>query len=199
MNEVSEFLSTNPDMGHVFHEFAAQYSSLADVWENSPHSDWMLWILYKRKYRNAEKLERYIDWLREQVQQHGSEDMVEMRLQDFDAHKGWSLEHLEEDLKAKRITQAEARHRRFISAWLMAREGSAFILRERVIDAIWDRGAQMMAFALDGEELHVPDVDETTIMIDGLKEQADKLREFVGNPFAAQRPEDFYYGRGQIG
>lgn len=199
MNEVAEFSAANPDMGPVFREFATQYSSLAEVWENCPHSDWMLWILYKRKYRNAERLEKYVEWLREQVQQHMSEKIVELRLDDFDYHRGWSIEDLEEDLKAKRITQADARYRRFISAWHMARHGSGFILNNRVEDAEWDKITAKLTFALEGEELHVPDVNEAEIRIAGLKEQADKLREFIGNPFAPERAEDFYYGRGQIG
>lgn len=199
MNEVEEFLSAHPDMGPVFREFATQYSSLAEVWENSSHSGWMLWILYKQKYRNAENLERYIEWLREQIQQNINESMVTLRLKEFDQFKGWTVEQLEEDLKAKRITEADVRYRRFISAWYMALHGSGFVLDERVTDAEWERLGVKLEQALAGEELQVPEVDADQIRLTGLKEQADKLREFLENPFAPQRMEDFYYGRGQIG
>lgn len=199
MNEVAQFISDNPDMGPVFREFATQYSSLAEVWDNCLHSDWMLWILYKRKYRNSEKLERYNEWLREQLQQHRSEQIVKLRLADFDAAKGWSAEHITEDLKANRITPAEARFRRWISAWHLARYGSGLLLNERVSDARWNKISEELEYALAGKNLHVPDVDEVTIRTTALREQSDKLRELIGNPFAPEKAEDFYYGRGQIG
>lgn len=186
-------------MGPVFTEFATQYSSLAEVWRNCQHAGWMLWIIYKQKYRNAEKLERYVAWLREQIQQNINVTMVELRLEEFDCYGGWTIEQLEEDLKAKRITEADVRYRRFISAWNKALHGSGFILDQNVMDAKLGRLDVWLEQAVEGEELQVPEVDEVQIRLSGLKEQSDKLREFLGNPFAPQRMEDFYYGRGQVG
>jgi len=196
MSEVTEFLYANPDMEPVFQEFVTQYSSLAEVWENCPRSDWMLWILYKRKYRNAEPLEKYIAWLREQVQQNGNKKRMEMRLKAFDARTGWSKEQIKEDLEAQRITQAEAGYRRFISAWGTATHVSDFVLDQKITDAKLNNLYDAFKNALPDEEVHVPNIDDVGIRIAGLKEQAEKLKEILGNPFELERPEDFYYGRG---
>ena len=67
MTEVGEFLYTNSDIGSNLREFALGYETLSDVWANCPRPDWMLDILKRRNYRNAEKVEPYIDALSEQI------------------------------------------------------------------------------------------------------------------------------------
>lgn len=199
MSEVTEFLSENPDMGQAFQEFATQHQTLAEVWGNCARSDWLLWILYKRKYRNAEKLERYIGWLRNQVQEYDDKEIVEMWLTDFDAYKVYSAEQIDKDLEQGTITQGDARYSRFIGAWSMAYSVSDFVLHKSVDKAIWSNIGKRMARALAGEELHPSDIDAVEIRFAGMKNQAGKLRELIGNPFVPERSEDFYYGRGQIG
>jgi hypothetical protein len=194
MNEVSEFLSANPDMGHIFHEFAAQYSSLAEVWENSPHSGWMLWVLYKRNYRNAEKLERYLGWLREQIVDYDDAVTAQLRQRYVDFHSGY-VEELEEELKRGGVTKPDARFRRFISAWLAARFASDYVLNNKVADAQFNNLFMKFEKAQEGIELQIPVFDEVSLRLDGLKEQADRLREFMGNPFALAQADDFHYGR----
>src|SRR5438874_2319982 len=61
MTEVREFLYSNPDVGSSFREFALNYETLSDVWTNCPRPDWMLDLLKRRNYRDAEKVEPYID------------------------------------------------------------------------------------------------------------------------------------------
>ena len=47
-----------------------------------------------------------------------------------------------------------------------------------------------------GEELLVPDVDDEEVGLVTLREQADKLREVIGNPFTHVAVDDFYSGTG---
>jgi hypothetical protein len=196
MSEVTEFLSYNSHISPALREFAMQYSSLAEVWVNCPNSLWMLRILYDRKYRNFERLERYIEWLREQIQQNDDERMIGQELQQLETFKQWADKQIEEDLQAERITRAEAIYRRFKNACEMAGRVSLYILTEKDTDAKLDNLYERYKGADEG--LYVPVVDEAKISIAGLKEQADKLREFVGNPFTPEGAEDFYYGSGQF-
>ncbi|HEY0005813.1 MAG TPA: hypothetical protein VGB17_13595 [Pyrinomonadaceae bacterium] len=182
MSEVTEFLRANPDMGPEFQEFATRYSSLAEVWENCPRSDWMLWILGKRTYPNAEQLEKCIAWLRDQVEEH-SKNKMEMRLKATDARIGWSLEQIKEDLEAKKITEAEATHRRFISTLSMAINISKFVLDEKVTDTKLNN--LYLKNAPEGKGMHIPNMDEIEIKSAGSKEQAEQLRQLLGNPFLA--------------
>lgn len=195
MSQVAKFLSHHPDMGQAFREFASQYSSLAEVWANCPNSGWMLWILYKRNYRNAEKIERYIDWLREQIIGDNDEATAAHELRHTDAHKGYS-EQLEEELKTGRMPEADVRFRRFISAWLTARHASDFVLNNKVADAQLNNLFTRIINAQEGIELHVPDIDEVELRLACLREQADSLRKAIGNPFTFAGANDFYYGKG---
>src|SRR3712207_4583470 len=114
MNEVEDFNAKNPDMGESFQQFSSQYQTLAEVWQNCPRSDWMLWILYKRKHRNFRKVEKYVDWLRERVQQYDNPEVVRLWLADFDAYKVFSHEQIERDLEEDKINHGDARWLHFI-------------------------------------------------------------------------------------
>lgn len=199
MREVSEFLSRHPDMGPDFQAFASQYQTLAEVWANCASSEWMLWILYKCKYRNAVKLESYAEWLREQIRQEPDEELREMLLSDFEQYKAYSPERIKKEVESGEIREVDGRYSRFIGAWSWAHHGSEFVLLRKVENARWRHVEQEMLRALKGEEARVPQIDKFKVWADEMKVQADKLREVIGNPFAPERTEDFYYGRGQIG
>ena len=162
----------------------------ADAWENCLRSDSMLRMLRDCNYRNAEKLEQFLDWLSEQVK--GS-DEEETRRKHFGPHKGYS-QQLEKDVKEGRMTWLEARRRRFDSA-----SSRAFYA---ISNLTWSRrvvGAYHVAkrqSAAKGKEPSVPAI-ENSLKLAALREQADKLREIIGNPFALPVPaEDFYCGNG---
>lgn len=193
MSEVNEFLSRHPDMGTEFREFAAQYETLAEVWNNCPRSHWMLWILYKTKYRNGEKLERYIDWLSEQTLDSNEDELEETRRRHFN-YKG-GTQKLEEEGKAGGLSETEVRWRRFNWTWWIATEATKFVLDDKVATAQFNNRTKRLLMAEAGIDLQVGDFDETEIRLALLKEQSDKLRETVGNPFELAGADDFHYGR----
>jgi len=157
----------------------------ADAWENCPRSDSMLRMLLERNYRNSEKLEQFLDWLSEQIK--GS-DEDETRHKHFGPHKGYA-QHLDERVKAGTMDQTEARSRRFISAWGTASYAITNLTWSRKVVAAY-RAAKRES-AEEGKELSVPAI-ENNLRLAALREQADKLREIIGNPFAPPVPvEDF--------
>jgi hypothetical protein len=163
MSEVTGFLSANSDMGASFWEFASRYSSLAEVWADCPRSDWMLWILYKCKYRNTERLEEYVEWPRGQFRQHVDEAAGDQRLNQLEIYKAWVYGQVEADLEAKRITQNGASYRRFTSAWEMALRIIRLLLDEKSTDVKLDNLYERYRIASAGQELHVPNIDETAV------------------------------------
>lgn len=50
MNEVIEFLDKH-NACQAGRDFASQYNTLAEVWENCPRSDWLLWMLRRANVR----------------------------------------------------------------------------------------------------------------------------------------------------
>jgi hypothetical protein len=190
MNEVNEFLSKNPDMGTEFQSFAAQYATLADVWENCPRSNWMLWLLYKHNYRNGEKLESYIDSLSEQIDDIDENELERTRQRHFN-YKGY-IGELEKERETGRLSQHEVMRRRFIWTWLTARHATQFILDSKVARIQFNNWTEKFLMAEAGVDFQVADFDETEVRLTLLKEQADKLRETMGNPFEFLGTDDFY-------
>ena len=181
-------------MGTEFRGFAAQYGALAEVWQHCPHSDWMLWILYKRKYRNAEKLEKYIDWLSEQISDPNEDELEETRRRHFNYEA--CNKTLEEHGNGGTPSETEVRRCRFNCTWITARDATSFLLEDKVATAHFNKRNERFLMAQAGIDLQVGDFDETEMRLALLKEQADKLRETIGNPFESVGLDDFYYGSG---
>jgi hypothetical protein len=194
MSEVSEFLSRNPDMHPEFREFAAQYETLADVWKNCPRSHWMLLILRRQNYRKGEKLEGYIDWLSEQIDDANEAELERMRQTHFN-YKGYAKK-LEKEEEAKKLSPSEARRLRSIWMCDVAEDATRFVLDNKTAKAQFDKHTEKFLLADVGIEVTTPEFDETGFRLDLLKKQADKLRDTVGNPFNFPGADDFYYGRG---
>ena len=195
MNEVKEFLFNNPDISPVLREFLAEHSSLADAWAKCKNSYWMLLLLDRRKYRNVEILERYIEWLLDKVRQN-DENLLAQELQQLKGYKQWVDKQIDEGLEAKRMTQAEAVYRRYSSAYGMARNLCKYVLKKKFLEAELENRYEKYRTATEGSnplKVGQPVIDDPT-----LKEQADKLRELIGNPFTPEGAGDFYYGKGQF-
>jgi hypothetical protein len=194
ISEVTEFLSRNPDIGAEFREFALRYETLADVWKNCPRSNWMFRILNRCNYRNGEKLEGYIDWLSEQIDDANESALEEIRQRYFN-YKGY-VKQLEIEGQAGKLPQTEVRRRRFIWTRIVAEHATGYVLDNKVARAQFDKFTERFLIAVAGEDSQIPDFDEIEIRLVLLKEQADKLRESMGNPFEFPAVDDFYYGKG---
>lgn len=128
MSEASDSSSQHPDMGPEFRDFAAQYGSLAEVWQHCPHADWMLRILYKCKYRNAEKLESYIDWLSEQISDPNEDELWEIRRRHFNYEA--CNKTLEEEVNGGKPNETEVRRYRFNCTWITAHDATRNLVSE---------------------------------------------------------------------
>jgi hypothetical protein len=193
MNEVAEFVSNNQDMGEEFQEFASRYSSFSELWRDCPDSRWMLLILRKRYYCNSEKLERYIDWLSEQIDDVNATQLAEIRRQYF-SYKG-CVSQFKKDVDARKVSLSEATFRRFICTWNIAFDASLYVIKDRVETTQFNNATAPVVFAGLGEEFQNPPFDEVELKRAMLKDQADKLREVIGNPFMYAGLDDFCYDR----
>lgn len=162
MTEVNDFLSRNPDIGSQFRNFAAQHETLRDVWKNCPAWYWMLDLLDRCHYRNAEKLERYIDRQSEHI----------------------------EDVSDVAIEATRLRH--FIWARIVAHEASDFIYWDKIDRVRFNNACAPIIDAEVGIESAL--TDETEVGRNVLRQQADELRELLGNPFQFAGANDFSYG-----
>jgi hypothetical protein len=166
-------------------EFAAKYKTPSEMWKNCNRPDWMLWILYEHNYRNAEKLERYIDWLRDQVK-YVSEEL----LRGYFSYEG-CVKQFDKDVNARNANQSKARRRRFMCTWHTAFDSVGYVLQDKVERAEFNHHAEPIINAEVGINLPATDFDEIELRLAVLREQADKLREIIGNPFELAGVNDF--------
>ncbi len=181
MTEVNDFLSRNPDLGSELRDFVRQHETLRDVWGRCPAWYWMLDLLDRCHYRNAEGLEKYIDRQSQHIEDV-SEEAIEATWQmHFSYQQG--AKQIEAEVEAGVIGPSEARRRRFIWARIVAHE----IERVRFNNAC--------APIIEAEVgIELPLTDETEVGRSVLTQQADELREIHGNPFQFDAPNDFYNG-----
>jgi hypothetical protein len=190
MTDVKDFLSRNPDIESEFRDFAAQYETLRDVWKVCPVWYWMLDLIDRCHYRNVEKLERYIDRQSERIQDVSDAAMEATRLRHFNYKPGARQIQAEEE--AGSISPAEARRRRFIWARIVAYEASDFIFRDKIDRVRFNNACAPIINAEMGIELALK--DETEVCRSVLRQQADELREILGNPFQFAGSNDFCNG-----
>lgn len=192
MTEVNQFLLRNPDIGSELRDFAAQHETLREVWENCPEWYWMLDLLNRCPYRNAEKLERYIDRQSEHIEDVSDTAIEATRQRHFNYRPG--AKQIEAEKEAGSFSPREARRRRFIWARIVAHEASAFIFRDKIERANFNNACAPIMTAEMGIEL--PLTDETEVGRSVLRQQADELREILGNPFQFAYANDFDYSTG---
>lgn len=190
MTEVNNFLSRNPDIGSEFREFAIQHETLRDVWNNCPLWYWMLDLLDRCQYRNAENLERYIDRQSEHIEDVSDAAIEATRVSYCNYQAG--SKQIQKEWESGNLSLREARRRRFIWARIVAYEASGFIFRDKVDRARFNKVCQSIIDVEVGIELRLP--DEADVGRNVLKQQADELREILGNPFQFSRTNDFDYG-----
>jgi hypothetical protein len=185
MTEVGEFLYTNSDIGSNLREFALGYETLSDVWANCPRPDWMLDILKRRKYRNAEKVEPYIDALSEQIDDVSEQGREWARRAHFNYQPG--VRQLEEEVESGKLSRSEASRRRFIWVWITAYEATRYIFEDKIARFHFDNLFEQI---VGKDVVRITDVDEIEFRCTLLHNQADLLRKSVGNPF--RLANDFY-------
>jgi hypothetical protein len=190
MTEVNEFLARNNDIGSEFRDFLAQHETLRDVWKDCPMWWWMLDLLDRCHYRNAEKVERFIDRQSRHIEDVSDAAIEATRQRYFNYQSG--AKQIEAEAEAGTISRTEARRRRFIWARIVAYEASGFILRDKM-DRV--RFNNACAPIIDAEmDIELPLTDETQVGLSVLRRQTDELREILGNPFQFAAANDFGYG-----
>jgi hypothetical protein len=192
MTEVNDFLSRNPDIGSEFRDFAAKHETLRDVWKDCPVWYWMLDLLDRSHYRNAEKVERYIDRQTGHIEDVSDEAIEATRQRHFNYQSG--AKQIEAEAEAGGLSPRETRRRRFIWARIVAYEASGFIFRDKIERVRFNNACAPIISAEVGIEL--PLTDETEVGPSVLRQQADELREILGNPFQFSHANDFDYSTG---
>jgi hypothetical protein len=181
MTEVAEFLYSNSDIGSNFREFASVYETLSDVWAQCPRPDWMLDILKRRNFGEAEKLERYIDSLSEQIDDVNEQGREWAQRAHFNYHPG--VRQLEEEVESGKLSQSEARRRRLIWVQIVAYEATRYIFDDKVARFQFDSFFEQI---VDKDAVPITDSDEIEFRCTLLNNQAELLRKSVGDPFGSR-------------
>jgi hypothetical protein len=182
-------MSTNNEPS-TFGEFTAKYNSTSELWKNCNRPDWMLWVLYEHHYRNAEKLEKFIEWLTGQVEIF-DENFKEELLRGHFNYNG-CVKQFEEDMKSEKINDSEARRRRFMCTWNTAFNAIGFVLEHKTEKAEFNHHVDPILAKDVGIEMPASNFNEVEYRRSVFREQADKLREIIGNPFEFAGVNDFY-------
>lgn len=158
-------------------EFASQYATMAEVWDNCPNAHWLLWILdeletiYDHEVDESAML-RFAEWCRKRVRCSGNEvddDVWSGSHASLVADlAGWSAEVLAE--QADREIQLYERH-----GPVALSSSSAGVAR-----AAADAALQTAA---EGGGVNAVCAAMAAAAVATQREQADKLRRMIPNPF----------------
>ena len=167
---------------------AEAYPDLAGFWEHCNRSDCMLALLDAAGFENADKVWNFFELIREEEKRTSADDDLEQWRENFHRAIEESTRQLEEQGGPRYARRAQ---------WANAHTWTFYYAREAVQSARtragWDAGINV---ALEGkrskEEIRAAyDAAAHEAFIQTMKQQADLLREILGNPFNRPSGEDF--------
>jgi hypothetical protein len=185
MTEVTEFLSANPLIGSALGDFSTHYEKLSDVWSNCYRPDWMLELLkrssdQKRDYQHADALEKYIESLRERMEDNCDQLTQDVEC-DFRYRQG--VRHIQHEVESGKFSVFEGQRRSFIWLWLTAYEATRYFFEDKIDRFHFNRFAEQIIAEDTAIGTTPNDSDEIELKRNVFNMQADLLRATVGNPF----------------
>jgi hypothetical protein len=165
-----------------FQEFVKRNSTLINFWDECPDSLWMLRLLLNyQNYCAPEKVDRYTNWLRDWVKGDRTEEEAAFDLRDF-TPRTEHIEELEQSIEGGTAYDNDRRSS-LINSLVIALSKSERALGIKETDAILEYFNIRFMSGLRGDSTKMPESDRRSVRIKCLEEQADKLRELLGNPF----------------
>ena len=145
---------------------------------------WMVELLQK-PYSHYEEtietcsdgLEQFIDSLAEMIEPTCDQEMERARPENFSYKR--AVEHFRKEVDSGRLGTLEGATRRFRHLLFVARKASHYI----IFDELGRFQFHKLCDDITGDETVFADGDENELMRTIMRQQADRLRASVGNPF----------------
>lgn len=171
---------------------AEAHPDLGDFWEHCERGDCMLTLLEATGYQNADKVWKFLEVIREeQKRKKGDANLEQWRENLYTTIR----EHAEEVEEAERKGYAVpgyARRAKWVSAYVWSDYYAQDIAQREKADAGFKAGIQAAISGNNESESHEAfNVAARAAFVGTMKQQADLLREMLGNPFHRRSGEEF--------
>lgn len=166
-----------------FQELVKRHPTLINFWDECPDSLRMLGLLLSyHNYCRPERVDRYTNWLRIWIKDNRAEEEAAFDLREFEPHTG-HIKEIENSVEEGSTTYDDANRMNLINSLVIALSKTKRALDIKEADAAVEYFNTRFAAGYRGDAAKIPELELGAVRIQFLKEQADKLREFVGNPF----------------
>lgn len=165
--------------------FAASYRNLADLWENCPRSDWMLWLLENLDGSAPHpELRLFACWCARKFWMRMSDNRSKIAVDTAETYARGNAMRIE--LQVARDAAAKAAEELIREADL-AGASIAWIAHATTLPTTIDAAKSVSARSIMAIQLVVPIGRPTDAVGNALFKYAEKLREIVANPFRETR------------